>query len=66
MLSLLLAIIMLQFLKVFNAEELHNQIHLALHPWDPFFINNLNMTAKSVEEHCFVRLNVKLQAKNGF
>ena len=32
------------------------QIQLALHSCDPIFINNLNMTANSVEKHCYVVL----------
>ena len=31
-----------------------------------FFINNHNMTANSVEKHCFVVFNVELQVKIGF
>ena len=29
--------------------KLNVQMQLAPHPWDPFFINNRNMTSKSVE-----------------
>ena len=36
------------------------------HPWDPFLINNYNMTGNSVENHCFIVLNVKLQVKLRF
>ena len=42
------------------------QIQLALHPSDPFLINNHNMTGNSTEKYCFVALNVKLQAKLRF
>lgn len=37
------------------------QIQFALDPYGSFFINNYNMTASSVEKHCLVLLNVKLQ-----
>ena len=72
MLSLLLTIIILQLLKVFNDftswSHLKStvQIHLALYPFDPFFINNLNVTANNVEKHCFVVLNVKLEVRIKF
>ena len=39
------------------------EIQLVLHPCNPFFINKLNMTANSVEKHCFAALNVNLQVK---
>ena len=32
----------------------------------PYFINNLSKTNNSVEKHCFVVLNVKLQVKVRF
>ena len=38
-------------------------IQFALHPCDPFFINNCNMIRNSVEKHCFVVLNLKLHVK---
>ena len=41
------------------------QIQLALHPCDPFLINNHNMIRTSVEKR-FVMLNVKLQLKLRF
>ena len=40
------------------------KIQLTLHPCNPFFMSNLNMTA--VEKHCFVALNVNLQVKIRF
>ena len=49
-------------MKVFNPVELQ----LALHPCNPFLINNRNITDNSVEKHFFVELNVKLQAKLRF
>ena len=42
------------------------KIQLILHPCNPFFMSNLNMTANSVEKHCFVALNVNLQVKIRF
>ena len=33
--------------------ELTVQIQLALHPYDPFLINNRNMTGSSVEKQSF-------------
>ena len=76
MLSLLLLIIMGQLLKVFNAVKLHFlkllflkltfQIQVALHPCDPILINNCSMTANSVENYCFIVLNVKLRVKRRF
>ena len=55
-------------LKVFNAVELlefaqTDQIPFALHPCDPFLINNRNMTGNSVKKYCFAVLNVKLPIK---
>ena len=40
-----------------------DQIQLALYSCDTFLINNRNITDNSVEKHCFVMLNVKLQVK---
>ena len=37
-----------------------------IHPCDPFLIINRSVTGNSVEEHCFVALNVKLQVKLRF
>ena len=42
------------------------QIQLALHPCDPFLINQRNMTGNSVEKYCFVVLNVKFKVKCRF
>ena len=42
------------------------QIQLALHPCDPFLINNCNMIGNSVGNYCFAVLNVKLQVKRRF
>ena len=39
------------------------QLQLVLYPYDPFLINNWNMTANSVEKQYFVVLNVKLEVK---
>ena len=33
--------------------RLTDQMHLALHRFHPFLINNCNMTSNSVEKHCF-------------
>ena len=41
-------------------------MQLAHHPFDPFLINNLIMTGNSVEKHCSVMFNVKLQVKLRF
>ena len=66
--SILLAIMMLQLLEVFNAEETHimksvkanySNTDCSSSMW-PIF-HNLNMTANSVEKHCFAVLNEKLQ-----
>ena len=38
------------------------QIQLAIHPCDPIF-DKCNITGNSVEKHCFVVLNAKLQVK---
>ena len=42
------------------------EIELAPDPCDPFLINNRNMTCNSVENYCFVVLNIKLQVKLRF
>ena len=34
--------------------------------WLIFHVNNKNITANSVEKHCIVKLNVKLQVKIKF
>ena len=41
-------------------------VEVPLHPWDPFLISNCSMTGNSVENNCFVVLNVKLQVKLRF
>ena len=61
-------------MKAFNVAELHFlnlvkltvQIQVAIHPCDPFLINNRNVAGNSVEKHCFVVMNVKLEVKLGF
>ena len=42
------------------------QMQLVLYLCDQFLISNRNMTGDSVEKHCFVVLNVKLQVKLRF
>ena len=42
------------------------QIQLTLHPCDPSLINNCNMTGISIDKHCYIVLNVKLQVKLRF
>ena len=42
------------------------QSELALHPCEPFLINNRNITGNSFESYYFVVLNVKVQAKRRF
>ena len=42
------------------------QIQLAVYPYDLLLIINYNMTGNSVEKHCFMVLNVKLQVKIRF
>ena len=42
------------------------QIQLVLYPCDSFFINNHNMTSNSVENHCFVVFNIKLEVEISF
>ena len=67
MLSPLLLIIV-RSLMLWNSTsssrlKLNVQIQLALYPCDSFLVNNRNMTGNSVEKHCFVMMNVKLQVK---
>ena len=42
------------------------QVKLFFSPCDPFLVNNGNVTGKSVEKHCLVVLNKKLQVKLRF
>ena len=42
------------------------QLKLTLHLCGSFLMNNHNLNANSVENQCFVALNVKLQIKVGF
>ena len=55
----------LHFLKLLFLK-LTFQIQVALHPRDPFLINNCSMTANSVENYCFIVMNIKLRVKRRF
>ena len=54
---------MLSNLISWSRLKLPIQVLLALHPRNSLFNNNCNITANSIEKHCFMELNVKVQVK---
>ena len=50
-------------LRILKSLKVNSSNTASVQQLNSFFINNRNMTANSVEKHCFVVLDTKLQVK---